>query len=82
MTLYNVLKLLKISKGVKVFMGDEKNLKDEATINTENLEKVSGGAGGSYGYCPYTTDRGCKLEIVGGFDNDNEECKYCGWRAW
>ena len=50
---------------------------------SKELEEVTGGKSGfSGGYCPYTTDRNCKVEIVGGWSNDNEDCKTCGWRAW
>ena len=52
---------------------EKKELKDE------KVKDVAGGGTGS-GYCPYTTDRTCRLSI--GFDNENEDCKYCGWRAW
>ena len=46
-------------------------------------DKANGGIGGySGGYCPYTTDRSCRIEAVGNFDPNNEICQDCGWRAW
>ena len=53
-----------------------------AKIESEDLDQVAGGKGYSGGYCPYTTDRCCRLEQVGTFSNDNEICQECGWRAW
>ena len=63
-------------------MENEKNLNEK--IDKEALDQVAGGARGasSHGYCPYTEDRGCRVESVGTWDNNNEDCKYCGWRAW
>ena len=61
-------------------MDNEKNM--ETKVEKEALDQVSGGSGYSGGYCPYTTDRRCKLEIVGNWDNENEICRTCGWRAW
>ena len=44
---------------------------------------AGGKAGGfSGGYCPQTPDRTCKVEAVGSWDPENEDCKYCGWRAF
>ena len=44
---------------------------------------AGGKAGGfSGGYCPQTPDRTCKVEAVGRWDPENEDCKYCGWRAF
>lgn len=44
---------------------------------------AGGKAGGfSGGYCPQTPDRTCKVEAVGRWDPENEECKYCSWRAF
>ena len=53
-------------------------------IDENKEEEVNGGAAKGYvgGYCPYTYDRNCRIEAVGTFDNENEECKYCGYRAW
>ena len=50
--------------------------------NDIDLSSVSGGARRTYGYCPYTEDRGCRVKEVGNFDNNNERCRYCEWRAW
>ena len=57
---------------------------EEKKIESLEEEKVTGGAAKGYrgGYCPYTEDRTCRMECVKSFDNDNEDCKYCGWRAW
>ena len=43
-----------------------------------------GGKAGGFagGYCPQTPDRTCKVEAVGSWDPENEDCKYCGWRAF
>ena len=44
---------------------------------------AGGKAGGfSGGYCPQTPDRTCKVEAVGRWDPENEDCKYCSWRAF
>ena len=56
-------------------------------LRDEEAGKASGGAAESLrsaemGYCPYTTDRRCKIPSVGGFDPENEDCVTCGWRAW
>ena len=53
---------------------EKKELKDQ------EVKDVAGGSDKGSGYCPYTTDRTCRLGI--GFDNENDDCKYCGWRAW
>ena len=60
---------------------EDKTLKDEETSQANGgsakiLREFRGG------YCPYTTDRVCRMEIVGHFDPENEECVTCGWRAW
>lgn len=58
-------------------------MEEKKTLDQEEQEKVSGGyAGKASGYCPYTEDRRCRNELVNGFDNENEECRTCGWRAW
>ena len=63
-------------------MEDKKN-KDAACLNKEDIAEVSGGKSGfSGGYCPQTPDRTCRVESVGQWDPENEDCKYCGWRAW
>jgi len=46
----------------------------------EDVEQVAGGAPSGGKYCPFTTDRTCKLGRS--FDNDDEVCVTCGWRAW
>ena len=57
---------------------DNSNNKDN--LNDNKLDDVSGGKDGKgSGYCPYTTDRTCRLGI--GF-SDSETCRECGWRAW
>ena len=45
---------------------------------------AAGGKAGGFagGYCPQTPDRTCKVEAVGSWDPENEDCKYCGWRAF
>ena len=55
---------------------------DEEKVVHEDkkMDEVSGGAAAGGKYCPFTTDRTCRLGIS--FDNDDERCKYCGWRAW
>lgn len=55
---------------------EEKKLNDAVQLNKEEVEEVSGG------YCPQTPDRTCKVEAVGRWDPENEECKYCSWRAF
>ena len=50
---------------------EEKKLNDAVQLNKEEVEEVSGG------YCPQTPDRTCKVEAVGRWDPDNEECRYC-----
>lgn len=54
---------------------------DMKELEQEESKEVSGGSC-STGYCPYTTDRNCKIPSVGGFDPKNERCADCGWRAW
>ena len=62
---------------------EDKNINEAIPLNKEEIEVVSGGKGGySGGYCPQTPDRNCKVESVGSWDPENEDCKYCGWRAW
>lgn len=56
--------------------------KEKEVLTMQEVDEVSGGSGYSGGYCPYTEDRNCRLELVGSFDNDNEDCRTCGWRAW
>ena len=52
-------------------------------LGAEDISAVSGGASGFRGgYCPYTTDRQCRMEIVGHFDPKNEICRTCDWKAW
>ena len=63
----------------------EENKIKNTEINEKDAQAVNGGrtlAGYSGGYCPYTEDRNCRIESVGSFDNNNEDCKYCGYRAW
>ena len=64
----------------------EEGEKEMEEKKAENLDEqnVTGGAARGFrgGYCPYTEDRSCRMEIVGSFDNDNEICKECGYRAW
>lgn len=55
---------------------------NDKILSNDDAGSVSGGKGGfSGGYCPHTPDRTCKVEAVGHWDKDNEECKYCGWVA-
>ena len=62
-------------------MENEKNLNEK--LDKDTLDKVAGGdRAETYGYCPYTEDRKCRLECVGRFDNSNEDCQTCGYRAW
>ena len=59
--------------------------KSKVTIEEQDAEAVNGGAlGKGYrgGYCPYTEDRNCRIQHVGTFDPNNEDCKYCGYVAW
>ncbi len=53
-------------------------------IDEEQGKDVNGGMikGYSGGYCPYTPDRCCKIESVGNWKADSEDCKECGYRAW
>ena len=61
---------------------EEKKLNDVVQLNENDIEEVSGGGGFAGGYCPQTPDRTCKVEAVGSWDPENEDCKYCGWRAF
>ena len=55
-------------------------------VQAEDVEKVSGGSSfydeplPSYGYCPYTNHKGCTKENIKGFNDDNEDCRYCDER--
>lgn len=62
---------------------EEKKVIEKVHISKDDIDEISGGKGGfSGGYCPQTPDRTCKVESVGHWDPDNEDCRYCGWRAW
>lgn len=62
---------------------EDKRFDETTELTKENIDEASGGIGGySGGYCPYTTDRSCRIEAVGNFDPNNEICQDCGWRAW
>ena len=49
-----------------------------------NEEKDVNGGAANYcgGYCPFTWDRNCRVEMVKTFNNDDEICRECGYRAW
>lgn len=55
-------------------------------VKPEEVENVAGGYNDPkepvYGYCPYTTHRGCTNERVKGFKPENEECVTCYERCW
>ncbi|MBR4455302.1 MAG: hypothetical protein IKS32_03655 [Solobacterium sp.] len=53
---------------------------ENMNLNEGEVEMVNSAS--SFGYCPYTEDRNCRIMYVGGFDNSNEECRTCSYRAW
>ena len=63
---------------------EEKKFNGAVNLRPDEVEGVTGGAAASYrgGYCPYPEDRTCRVEAVGHWDNDNQICRECSWRAW
>ena len=54
-------------------MEEKKNL-------TFEEEKIVAGGAGKGGYCPFAVDRTCHVELIGRFDDENEDCRECGYR--
>ena len=54
-----------------------------AEMFDENQEKKV--SGGTYqqlksGYCPFTPERVCRVDPVGGYYEENVKCQKCYWR--